>query len=79
MKKGPKTLKKILRLCQKCGHMNESSKELERCLECTKWFLPMNYATALSTKNTADYKCLFKESEDLELEDTIKGITAIWD
>ncbi|MBI2519786.1 MAG: hypothetical protein HYV97_05200 [Bdellovibrio sp.] len=71
--------KLILRICHKCGHANESVKELERCQKCSKAFLPLMYATCSDAKTTKEYKNLFQESSEVEPEDVIKGLVAIWD
>ncbi|HAZ12935.1 MAG: hypothetical protein A2X86_09105 [Bdellovibrionales bacterium GWA2_49_15] len=71
--------KYLLRICHKCGHANESVKELERCQKCSKSFLPLMYATSGEAKTTQEYKNLFQESSEVDAEDVIKGLAAVWD
>ena len=71
--------KLLVRMCHKCGHANESYKELERCQKCSKAFLPLMYATSGDAKTTKEYKNLFQESAEVDPEDVIKGLAVVWD
>ncbi|MFZ4713446.1 MAG: hypothetical protein ACOYL6_07035 [Bacteriovoracaceae bacterium] len=70
--------KLLIKKCHACGHINESSRELETCGSCNKGFLPLNYFSKIHSQGATNYKELFSEVEDLTEEDLIRGITVIW-
>lgn len=78
LKKAAPKRKLLIKKCHACGHINESSKELENCEQCRKGFLPLNYFNKIHTQGQTSYQELFSEVEDLTEEDLIKGITVIW-
>ncbi len=72
----PKRLKQdklIIKLCHKCGHCNASDVELERCGQCAKAFLPLNYFEKVHSKDEK-FQGLFEESDTLDEADLIKGL-----
>jgi uncharacterized OB-fold protein len=70
--------KLLIKKCHSCGHINESSRELEACGKCNKGFLPLNYFEKVHSQGTLSYKELFSEVEEITEEDLIRGITVLW-
>ena len=68
----------IIRKCHKCGQITESHTELDKCANCHKSFLPLNYFSKIHNKEGAQFDRLFANSQDLEEEDLIKGIFVLW-
>lgn len=68
----------LIKKCHMCGHLNESSKEVPRCGQCSKSFLPLNYFGKVHAKNTEEFNNLFSTSDEIHEEDLIKGIHALW-
>lgn len=73
-----KQQKLIVRVCHACGHVHESSVELERCQRCNKAFLPLNYFSKVHKVHGNKFHELFAESEQLEEKDLIKGLYVLW-
>lgn len=75
----PKRKKKLLiRRCHICGEVMESYAEVERCTECKKHFLPLNYFGKVHATNSEAYKQLFEVAGELHEDDLIKGLFVIW-
>ena len=72
------TEKVIIKKCHCCGHLLETVKEASKCTSCKKSFLPTNYFGKVHAKNTAEFKNLFLNSDELHEDDMIKGIQVIW-
>jgi len=69
--------KSIIRACHTCLKVNESPKELERCMHCDKPFLPLRYFEKVHHKNQK-FEQYFSSSDQLEEEDLIKGLFVLW-
>ena len=84
MKKGKPThsLRKnkllLIKKCHKCGYVMETNIEPKKCAKCLKSFLPLKYFSKIHAKNCKEFQKLFCESHDLQEEDLIKGINALW-
>jgi len=77
----PKKLKQdtlIIKLCHKCGHCFEGHVEPEKCGQCGKAFLPLNYFEKVHAAKGEKFHGLFAESDDLQEEDLIKGLYVLW-
>ena len=70
--------KVIIRKCHICGHLSESIREIQRCTNCNKSFLPMNYFGKVHAKNSRDFDNLFATSDELHEEDMLKGLQVLW-
>ena len=70
--------KLIIRRCHMCGQLNESYSETQRCCLCNKSFLPLNYFGKVHAKNSVDFTHLFEEAVNINENDLIKGLFAIW-
>jgi hypothetical protein len=70
--------KVLIKLCHRCGELNETFVEPEKCASCKKAFLPSNYFTKIHAKNTQEFKKLFLHIDDLQEEELIKGYNVIW-
>lgn len=70
--------KRIIKKCHMCGHMHDTSKEIQKCQSCNKSFLPSNYFIKIHASNSQEFRLLFSEVNELQEEDVIKGITVIW-
>lgn len=75
--KTKKKLTVLVKKCHYCGHVMELEKEAEKCTQCQKSFLPLNYFTKVHDKKTP-YKELFAASSELQEEDLVKGLNALW-
>ena len=67
-----------MRVCHCCLAMNESAKELERCMHCNKSFLPLRYFEKIHSQGKEKWETNFSLSEELEDEDLIKGLVVLW-
>lgn len=75
----PKRSKKLLiRRCHVCSEVLESYSEVEKCTECHKHFLPLNYFGKVHATNSHAFKQLFEEASTLHEDDLIKGLFVIW-
>ena len=75
----PKTKEKtLIRACHSCLKVNESHRELERCLHCNKSFLPLRYFDKVHAQKDAKWENHFEFSDHLEDEDLIKGLFVLW-
>lgn len=75
----PKTKEKLLiRVCHSCLKLNESHRELERCLHCNKSFLPLRYFDKIHQDKGSKFENHFSLSDQLEDEDLIKGLFVLW-
>ena len=70
--------KTLIRACHSCLKLNESHRELERCLHCNKAFLPLRYFDKVHHEKDAKYENHFSMSDALEDEDLIKGLFVLW-
>ncbi len=70
--------KTLIRKCHCCGQVIESAVESQKCVQCGKSFLPLNYFAKIHDNENYDYEELFAESHDLFDEDLIKGIYVLW-
>ncbi len=70
--------KLIIKKCHLCGKITEETKEISKCPNCNKSFLPLNYFSKIHAKNSEDFKRLFSNCDELEEKDLIKGLYAIW-
>ncbi|MCB9095897.1 MAG: hypothetical protein H6621_12585 [Halobacteriovoraceae bacterium] len=67
----------IIKKCHVCGHINESTREIEKCGQCGKSFLPLNYFTKIHGPK-GKYEDLFCDVDELCDTETIKGLYVIW-
>lgn len=70
--------KTIMRVCHCCLRLNESMQELQRCLHCSKSFLPLRYFEKIHSQKSAPWDTHFSSGKDLEDEDLIKGLFVLW-
>lgn len=70
--------KLIIRKCHKCGTLSESHTEQQKCTDCGKPFLPLNYFDKIHSHGESKYNELFSPSYELEESDLIKGIYVLW-
>ena len=70
--------KTLIKRCHVCGHLNESTAELERCQKCQKSFLPSSYFTKVHEHTGEQYKHLYSSVHELDEKDLIIGIHVIW-
>lgn len=68
----------IIKKCHICGHMHDTTTEIQKCTSCKKSFLPTKYFEKVHAKNSDDFKLLFSNVSELHEEDLVKGITVIW-
>ena len=70
--------KVIIKKCHICGHLNCTSKEIEKCPKCGKSFLPSSYFTKIHCTSSREFKELFARADEISEEDLVKGIHVIW-
>ena len=70
--------KLLIKKCHICGHVMESSQEVQKCGKCKKSFLPVNYFSKIHSKTQNEYEQLFAQGHEICEEDLIKGLTVIW-
>ena len=70
--------KTLIKKCHVCGHLNESSIELERCKKCHKSFLPSSYFSKVHDNSGVKYKQLYSNVYEIDEKDLIVGIHVIW-
>lgn len=70
--------KLLIRACHSCLKVNESNKELERCLHCNKAFLPLRYFDKIHGDKETKWENHFSTAEFIEEEDLIKGLFVLW-
>lgn len=70
--------KLLMRVCHCCQKLNESDKELERCMHCNKAFLPLRYFEKVHSHQSEKWESHFSKSEELNDEDLIKGLFVLW-
>jgi uncharacterized OB-fold protein len=70
--------KLLIKKCHLCGTVMESYIERKKCTKCKKSFLPMNYFSKVHAKNSKEFDELFSNSDDMQEEDLIKGISVLW-
>ncbi len=76
--KESQSTKLLIKKCHMCGHVSESSQEVQKCQQCKKSFLPVNYFTKVHTKNQSEYEQLFAHGHEIHEDDLIKGLTVLW-
>lgn len=69
--------KTLVKLCHCCGHLHDTSIEVDRCQLCKKSFLPAKYFEKIHDIHQ-NFQQLFSKTEDLEEKDLIKGLMVIW-
>ncbi len=70
----------LIKLCHGCHKINESTKELQRCLHCKKSFMPLNYIQQMKETNSKNlFNEFYNECKDLNDEDLIKGLYLFWE
>lgn len=70
--------KLIIKKCHLCGEINSGHLEPQKCSQCKKSFLPLNYFSKIHSTNPNEYEKLFASSGEIHEEDVIKGLTVIW-
>lgn len=70
--------KMLMRVCHCCLKLNESPKEIERCLHCNKSFLPLRYFEKIHASENVSWAHHFSPSSELEDEDLIRGLFVLW-
>jgi hypothetical protein len=70
--------KLLIKKCHICGHLMESTAEIEKCHSCKKSFLPMNYFSKVHAKSQKEYSQMFCDSAEIHEKDLIKGLTVLW-
>lgn len=80
MKEINKTKKEklLIRACHTCLKINESNKELERCMHCNKSFLPLRYFDKIHGDKELKWENHFYPTDLIEEEDLIKGLFVLW-
>lgn len=68
----------IFKKCHVCGHLNETTHELEKCHQCRKSFLPSHYFAKIHNQEEAKFHSLFNDAEEMEEVQLIKGLYVIW-
>lgn len=72
------TTRMLIKKCHMCGHISESTIEIQKCASCQKAFLPLNYFSKVHHSQTSQFHELFSPSEEISEEDIIKGIYVLW-
>ena len=72
------TKKILIKKCHICGHINESSCEVERCKKCQKSFLPISYFSKVHDNSGVKFKQLYSRAHEINEKDLIIGIHVIW-
>jgi hypothetical protein len=70
--------KLLIKKCHVCGHLNESTIELQRCGKCQKSFLPSAYFSKVHDNAGTKYKQLYSAVDEIDEKDLIVGIHVIW-
>ncbi|MDH5580628.1 MAG: hypothetical protein OEY33_01860 [Bdellovibrionales bacterium] len=70
--------KTIIKKCHSCGHIMESRTEVQKCAQCNKPFLPVNYHSKETAKTSLDFYDQFQEAEELSEETLVRGIQVLW-
>jgi len=78
LKNQVKNEKLIIKKCHMCGYVSETHQEPEKCTQCKKSFLPVNYFSKVHSKSQAEYTKLFAFGHELHEEEIIKGLTVLW-
>lgn len=68
----------IIKKCHCCGQVIEAQKEVQKCVSCGKSFLPLNYFDKIHGQEDYKFEDLFADGHEIEEEDLIKGLYAIW-
>ncbi len=75
-KAGPQKL--LIKKCHMCGHIMESEEEVQKCHQCKKSFLPLNYFSKVHSKTGNEFSALFASCNEIHEQELIKGLTVIW-
>ena len=67
-----------MRVCHACLKLNESDRELERCMHCNKSFLPLRYFEKVHQQKDQKFDQYFAHTDQIEDEDLIKGLFVLW-
>ena len=70
--------KLLIKKCHVCGQVTESTVELEKCINCGKAFLPLNYFSKIHDHTEVNYADLFAESHEIHEDELIKGLYVLW-
>jgi len=70
--------KTLIRACHACNKISEAHNELERCLHCSKAFLPLRYFEKIHQFKNESWQKHFSSSDELEEDDLIKGLFVLW-
>jgi RNA polymerase subunit RPABC4/transcription elongation factor Spt4 len=70
--------KKIIKKCHNCSLIVESEREQEKCTNCNKSFLPLNYFAKIHTDKSQKLVDLYADSNELHEEDLITGLYVLW-
>ncbi len=73
-----KVQKLIIKKCHSCGQVIESTTEQEKCVQCGKAFLPLNYFAKVHSQKGEQYQNLFAESHELHEDDLVRGLYVLW-
>ncbi|MCB9061276.1 MAG: hypothetical protein H6622_07125 [Halobacteriovoraceae bacterium] len=68
----------LIKKCHHCGEVMETMVEPQRCQSCNRSFLPLNYFGKVHANNSQEFYELFSPCNELDEEDLIKGIYALW-
>lgn len=68
----------LIKKCHYCGHLNQTFTEPQKCQECKKSYLPLNYFAKVHNTPQSEYQSLYASSNDLDESEIIKGLTVLW-
>ena len=77
-KSQPTSSKLLVKKCHICGHVMELAQEPQKCHQCKKSFLPVNYFAKVHSKSQGEFEQLFAQGHEIHEEDLIKGLTVLW-
>jgi len=69
--------KLFIKQCHSCGTVGEHNKEIERCTQCSKSFLPLKYFEKIHDVHQ-QYSELFSSADEIEDKDLIRGLIVLW-
>lgn len=73
-----KTRPLLIRKCHVCGQLVESEQEQEKCCQCGKAFLPLNYFEKIHGDPDQKFQDLFSFSDEIDEDSLILGIYVVW-
>ena len=68
----------LIKKCHVCGHIHWKEQEINRCTNCHKSFLPLNYFNKVHGRSRLDFQQLFCHCNELSEEDIVKGLYVLW-